>query len=161
MKKDSDTYPIRTGHPLPKLQDPDHPGIFLISNIVLISSALFLVLIIIAIYTMTNVSLNFELSLNGIVQSDQIVLYAEESQASMIVPGDSAHVFMNHGKVIEAEVINIRPDTDERSNRYIVMLMPKAEWKSILPQYTGQPLSATVFTTSRSLWSFVEEKIDY
>lgn len=160
---DNNKLRISTYHQLPKLEDPDHPGVFLISRIVLFSIVLFIVLIAIGAYTTFNVSLDFELSFNGVVKRDHIVLYGDESKASVIEPGDKAQVFLNNGLEIEAEVIRIDTGNEKSASRYHILLKAKTQ-SSEISQYLqgniGDPLSATVFTTSQTLWSFVKEKLD-
>ncbi|TRX54824.1 hypothetical protein FNH22_18900 [Fulvivirga sp. M361] len=166
MKTNSDHHTRKADHSLPRLEDPDHPGIFLISRIVLFSVALFLTLISLAFYATTSVSLNFELPLNGIMASDHIVLYAETSKASVIEPGDKANVVLDNGDVMEAEVVDIRIDHMKGNKRNSIVLKPAKHSEDASPyhmkkQRVGQPLSATVFTRSRTLWSFIRDKTGF
>ena len=165
MKITSDHLAGKAEHTLPRLEDPDHPGIFLISRIVLFSLALFLALISLAFYATASVSLNFELPLNGIMAQDHIVLYAETSKASVIEPGDRANVVLDNGDVIEAEVIDIRIDHTKGNKRNAIVLEPAKHSEDASPyhmkQRVGQPLSATVFTRSRTLWSFIRDKTGF
>lgn len=149
---------------LPKLEDPKHPGMFLISRIGLFSLTLFLILISIGVYLVKTVSLDIELSLDGVIGSNEIVLYAEVSQASGIELGDKAEVTLENGAVIEAEVTEIQGNDKEKTGRFIITLMPIGQVPDSIQQYlfanVRAPLSATLFT-QQSLWIFLKEEVDY
>ena len=161
MKMDGNT--LKANNPLPRLEDPDHLGMFLISRIVLFSLALLLLLLSIAVYAAVTVGLDFELSLNGVVQSDHIVLFADESKASAIKPRDKAHVPVENDEVIKAEVMEVLMDSSKGTGSTIIILKPAKQAadpvEHYLQQSVGEPVSATVFTQPRSLWSFVRDKI--
>ncbi|MEL7002984.1 MAG: hypothetical protein AAFN93_09660 [Bacteroidota bacterium] len=148
---------------LPPLKDPEHPGIFLISRIFLLSITLFLLLTALTAYTSYTISLDFELDLNGFVQDSHIVLYAEESKAATIRPGDKAEVSLDNGQIHKFAVQEISSSDSNNDNSKIIILKPAPggnEDKELdLGELVGQSVSATVFTKTRSLWSFAKDKI--
>lgn len=149
---------------LPKLEDPKHPSMFLISRIGLFSVTLFVILISIGTYMANTVTLDIELSLDGVIASNEILLNAEASQATMIEPGDRAEVTLQNGAVIEAEVTGVQENDQEKTGRITVTLMPIGRLPVSIKEYlfvnVGSPLTATLFT-HHSLWMFLKEKVNY
>ncbi len=150
---------------LPGLEDPKHPGMFLISRIGLFSLALFAILIGIGAYLTATVSLDIELPLNGITKpNNEFVLYAEPSKAVLIEPGQRAKVTLANGNTLEAEVIEVQPAITSEVESIPIVLQSTGTLSASVIQYlqanNGAAISVTVFT-QHSLWTFLKEKVEY
>ena len=148
---------------LPELEDPKHPGVFLISKIVLFSVSLFVVLLVIAYYTTTSVSMDFEIPLNGVIQSENMLLYAEEEKASVITSGDKVSIKLNDGQVLEANVASIEATKGKTGNQYRIKLEVRTTDNQISQYITeniGAPFTAVVYTTSKPLLAFMKDKLE-
>ncbi|MCE7995374.1 MAG: hypothetical protein HEP71_25580 [Roseivirga sp.] len=150
---------------LPKLKDPKHPGMFLISRISLFSLALFTLLIATSIYMAATVSLDIELSLSGAIKpNNEFVLYAEVSRAMVIEPGQKAEITLSTGARINAEVTEVQEGLVRNAETVSIILKPTGEYSAAVKQFirvnNGATVSATVFTR-HSLWTFLKEKVDY
>lgn len=150
---------------LPGLEDPKHPGMFLISRIGLFSLALFALLIGIGAYLAATVSLDIELPLNGFAKPDnQFVIYAEPAKAVLTEAGQRARVSLANGDTLAAEVIAVQPAITTEAKSIPIILQSTGTLSAAVIQYlqanSGAAISATVFT-EHSLWTFLKEKVDY
>lgn len=150
---------------LPGLEDPKHPGMFLISRIGLFSLALFALLFAIGSYLAATVCLDIELPLNGITKPDNgFVLYAEPSKAILIEAGQQAKVNLANGNTLEAKVIDVQPAITTEVESIPIILQSTGTLSAPIRQYlqanNGASVSAIVFT-EHSLWTFLKEKVDY
>lgn len=166
MKLGSKQISDQNGSPtLPKLHDPAHPGMTLISRIGMFSLALFALLIATGIYMAATISLDIELLLPGAIKSDdQFVLYVEKSKAIVIEPGQKAEVKLTNGALVTAEVAEVQRDPDGNEETVLITLKStddlSAAVKHFMRNNNGASVSTTLFTY-HSLWVFLKEKVDY
>lgn len=166
MKIGSKHTSDQNGSPtLPKLQDPAHPGMILISRIGMFSLTLFTLLIATGVYMAATISLDIELSLSGVIKSgDQFVLYVETSKAMVLEPGQKAEVKLANGAMVNAEVSEVQRAPLRNEETVSITLKPTGEFSPVIRQFirdnNGASVSATVFTY-HSLWVFLKEKANY
>ncbi|GAB5525178.1 MAG: hypothetical protein Roseis2KO_30500 [Roseivirga sp.] len=165
MEKGSKQISPTHSQTLPRLEDPKHPGMLLISRIGLFSLALFALLIALAMYLAATVSLDINLSLNDVTKTDdQFVIYAEPAKAVMVEAGQQARISLANGDMLDAEVLEVQPAITQEAESIPIILQSTGTLSTTTRQYlqanTGAAISATVFTR-HSLRTFLKEKVDY
>ena len=151
-------------HILPNLKDPRHPGMWLVSRILLLYLTAFLVLVTIISYILFGIQLDFELKMQGITQVDEtngsftVTLYSDKSLNSLIHYGDKAEIRIgDNGQIIEAEVsdIMIGEGVNNDYSSAILLVNDSDKLSKDLNIQTGQPLTGVVFPKSRSMWTII------
>ncbi len=151
-------------HILPDLKDPSHPGMWLVSKILLLYLTAFVVLITIISYILFGIQLDFELKMQGITQVDEtngsftVTLYSDKSLNSLINDGDKSEIRIgDNGQIIEAEVsdIIIGEGVNNDYSSIILLVNDSDKLSKDLNIQTGQPLTGIVFPQPRSMWTII------
>lgn len=89
---------------IPQLQDPNHPGMQLVSKIALFSLSLFLLLFALVALAGNRVMLNFELDATARYSGQQLQVVIDEQKAAVLEPGTQVALNFDSGAPILATI---------------------------------------------------------